>query len=52
MVVTPRDVTPNSAMKVYWTCPICNNVWSAKILNRNHGSGCPECYKNSRKKRD
>jgi len=40
--LTPIDVTPCSARKVWW---ICNNnhEWSVKISRRSYGTGCPYC---------
>lgn len=48
--LTPNDVTPKSAKKVFWQCPInTTHVWEAKIQNRvdsgnrRIGTGCPDC---------
>ena len=47
--LTPTDVMPNSGRKVWWKC--CNgHEWQARIANRNHGNGCPECYREKRSK--
>ena len=40
--LTPKDVTPSSARKVWWICDN-NHEWLAKIDNRSHGTGCPYC---------
>jgi hypothetical protein len=40
--LTPKDVTPSSAQKVWWICDN-NHEWLAKIDNRAHGAGCPYC---------
>jgi len=40
--LTPKDVTPSSARKVWWLCDN-NHEWSAKIDSRAHGTGCPYC---------
>lgn len=49
--LTPMDVMPNSGKKVWW---ICNegHEWQAIIQNRNRGSGCPQCAKEKRKKKE
>jgi DNA-directed RNA polymerase subunit RPC12/RpoP len=40
--LTPEDVTPNSAKKVWWICSR-EHEWEAVIYNRNRGTGCPYC---------
>lgn len=40
--LTPRDVTPGSAKKIWWICRK-NHVWQATVNNRNQGKGCPCC---------
>ena len=40
--LTPRDVTVNSNMKVWWRC-INGHNWQSFIYNRSSGSGCPYC---------
>ncbi len=40
--LTPKDVTPSSAQKVWWICDN-NHEWLAKIDNRARGTGCPYC---------
>ena len=40
--LTPRDVTPNSNKKVWWSCSK-RHEWKAAIHNRNKGVGCPYC---------
>lgn len=42
--VYPKMVLPNSNMKVYWKCVVCNYSWLASVNNRTNGqSGCPAC---------
>lgn len=42
--LTPSDVTAGSNRMVYWQCPTCGYVWSAKVCNRAKlGRGCPCC---------
>ena len=49
---TPEKVTPGSKQKVWWKCSKeDDHEWPAVIDDRTRGSGCPECYKESRRKR-
>lgn len=41
--LTPENVTPQSNQTVWWCCPVCKYSWQAKISNRAHGRGCPNC---------
>ena len=41
--LTPMDVTPNSDIKVWWTCKK-GHAWQATIGSRHRGNGCPICY--------
>ena len=44
-------MTIGSNIKKYWfICPN-NHSYSATLLNRKKGRGCPECYKIKRKKK-
>ena len=45
--LTPRDVLPGSATKVWWQCEH-GHEWQAKIGNRSNGTGCPQCAKEKR----
>ena len=46
----PSMVTPGMKIKVWWLCPKNkNHEWPARILNRSHGAGCPECRNIKRK---
>ena len=40
--LTPTDVMPNSAKKVWWLCRK-GHEWQATISSRNNGIGCPIC---------
>jgi len=44
--LTPFDVTPNSCRKVWWKCSR-GHSWIATPNNRNYGTGCPHCYRES-----
>lgn len=42
--LTPYDVRPGSAKKVWWKCPKGDDhEWQALISSRNKGVGCPIC---------
>ena len=41
-VLTPNQVFPGSAKKVWWICEK-GHEWEACILSRSHGNGCPYC---------
>lgn len=43
--LTPYEVTENSSKRVNWICSVCDHHWISTISNRNKGSGCPACYK-------
>jgi hypothetical protein len=40
--LTPRDITPNSGLKVWWICSK-RHEWLASSDNRRKGKGCPYC---------
>ena len=40
--LTPEDVLPNSAKKVWWRCPK-GHEWETAVGTRNQGAGCPYC---------
>lgn len=42
--LTPYDVTPGSAKKVWWKCPRgTDHEWKTSIALRNSGRNCPKC---------
>ncbi len=50
----PEDVAPRSGKKVWWVCEK-DHEWESTVGSRmgtenRKGSGCPECYKEGRKK--
>jgi hypothetical protein len=45
----PKTLTLGSGKKVWWKCDK-GHEWQATIASRNHGNGCPYCYKEKRKK--
>ena len=44
----PTQVSSNSNKKVWWKCSQ-GHEWMATVNDRNRGSGCPQCYYNSKK---
>jgi hypothetical protein len=40
--LTPKDVTPKSAKKVWWKCAE-GHEWKAYIYSRTNGNNCPFC---------
>ena len=47
----PEYFAENSNKKVWWRCNQ-GHEWQAVIANRTKGSGCPECTKEKRKKKN
>jgi len=41
--ISPQDVLPGSARKVWWCCRRCGHEWPARVSARTAGSGCPMC---------
>jgi hypothetical protein len=42
--ITPKNVSPNTEKKVWWTClRDKNHIWEAYIHVRNRGTSCPYC---------
>ena len=42
--LTPNDVVPGSAKKVWWKClQDDDHEWQAILRSRNRGTGCPIC---------
>jgi hypothetical protein len=46
--LSPSDFLPQSHRKVWWLCEL-GHEWQATILNRTNGTGCPQCFRLSRK---
>ena len=40
--LTPMDVLPNTAKKIWWKCQK-GHEWQATVNSRTRGSGCPYC---------
>ncbi len=41
--ISPYEEFAGSGKEVSWRCKSCNHTWNAKILDRYHGHGCPNC---------
>ncbi len=41
--ITPDMISYSSAKKVWWTCPICKNDYTASVYSRYNGTACPYC---------
>ena len=39
----PETVTAGSSFKAAWRCGICGHSWSAHVMSRTRGTGCPRC---------
>ncbi|MBR2455205.1 MAG: hypothetical protein IKB36_04050 [Clostridia bacterium] len=45
----PSEISPGSNKKVWWKCAK-GHEWQATVNNRSKGRGCPQCFKEKRKK--
>ena len=43
-----NEVTCGSAKKALWKCSSCENIYSASIAHRVHGTSCPKCANESK----
>lgn len=41
--IKPSEITSGSPKTIFWKCSTCNFEWSASVLSRAKGSGCPKC---------
>jgi hypothetical protein len=42
--LTPREVAPGTAKKIWWKCPKGDDhEWQATVNHRTCGTGCPKC---------
>lgn len=48
---TPEQVLPHSNRRAAWVCRTCGFRWSAPIVYRTDGSGCPACRKQKNRRR-
>jgi Probable Zinc-ribbon domain len=50
--LTPAAVMPGSIKKAWWRCAHNRaHEWEAGVSSRTRGTGCPHCYRDSRKPR-
>ena len=49
--ITPAMVTPGSSKRVWWKCSKCDFEWQTSIGHRTKGTGCPQCYNASDKRK-
>ena len=48
--VTPNNIITGNGRKYWWKCSKCGYEWQATITHRKFSnSGCPDCYKRTRK---
>ena len=45
---TPETVAARSHFKAAWRCGLCGHKWTARVMDRTHGSGCPRCGREAR----
>ncbi|MBH0202417.1 MAG: hypothetical protein HP496_09015 [Nitrospira sp.] len=43
----PERILPGSGKKVWWRCPN-GHRWQARVFERTHGTGCPQCFEERR----
>lgn len=46
----PTEIVAGSAKKAWWKCSKCGHEWQAVIHTRSKGVGCPNCYREKRRK--
>ena len=42
-------MTASSHFKAAWRCGLCGHSWTAVVLSRTHGTGCPQCAREARR---
>ena len=47
--LTPYMFKPHSDFKAHWVCKKCGYKWETTIGHRVYGTGCPKCYRKSKK---
>lgn len=49
--ISPQNIITGNGHKYWWKCSKCGHEWQATIVHRKFSnSGCPNCYKNRRRK--
>jgi predicted nucleic acid-binding Zn-ribbon protein len=46
------DLGSMSGLRVWWRCGTCGHRWQAAVNNRARGSGCPQCWRQRRQRRE
>ena len=46
--ISPDEIISGTRKKAWWKCKVCGHEWSAAIVSRHSGNGCPECAKRKR----
>lgn len=46
----PDSFKPGSDYKAWWKCSSCGEEWKTSISHRVYGTGCPACYRDSKKR--
>ena len=46
---TPETVAARSRFRAAWRCGVCAHRWSATVVNRTYGRGCPQCAHEARR---
>ena len=46
---SPGTVAASSHIQAAWRCGLCGHRWSATVLSRTHGNGCPQCAREARR---
>jgi protein-arginine kinase activator protein McsA len=49
--IDPAEVGARSSLKLWWLCDTCGHEWRTAVSTRTDGSGCPHCYRASRRRR-
>ena len=46
----PAQLGARSGLKLWWRCDTCGHEWRTAVSTRTDGSGCPACYRASRRR--
>ena len=48
--IDPAQIGARSSLKLWWRCGTCGHDWRTAVSIRTDGSGCPACYRASRRR--
>ena len=48
--IDPAQLGARSGLKLWWRCDTCGHEWRTAVSTRTDGSGCPACYRASRRR--